>query len=132
MIPVAAALIFRGGRLLITQRPAGKHLAGLWEFPGGKVEAGETWETALRRELREELGTEVVVGPVFEEVTHRYPNKVVQLRFYVCRWSAGEPRPVQCAALAWATAAELRNYDFPPADARLLDRLRRDPWPQDF
>lgn len=128
-IPVAAALIFRAGRLLIAQRPAGKHLGGLWEFPGGKLEPGESWESGLQRELREELDTEVVVGPLFEEVTHHYPTKTVRLRFFICRWHAGEPRPLDCAAVAWVNRTELNRYEFPPADARLLERLAIEPWP---
>jgi len=128
-IPVAAALIFRDERLLIAQRSPGKHLAGLWEFPGGKVEPGESWETALRRELREELGSEVEVGPLFAEVTHRYQTKTVQLRFFVCRWQCGEPAPLECAAVAWVSKAELRQFEFPPADAQLVQRLSHEPWP---
>ena len=124
-IPVAAGLIFRDGQLLIAQRPAGKHLAGLWEFPGGKLEPGESWAAGLQRELRKELGTEVDVGELFEEVEHRYPTKTVHLRFYVCRWLRGEPQPLECAAVAWVTAAELARYEFPPADAQLLQRLQR-------
>lgn len=128
-IPVAAALVFRGGQLLITQRPPGKHLAGLWEFPGGKVEAGESWESALQRELREELGTEVTVSRLFAEVTHAYPGKTVHLRFFLCIWESHEPQPLECAAVAWVTAAELARYEFPPADAQLIERLRQTPWP---
>lgn len=128
-IPVAAALIFRNERLLITRRPEGKHLAGLWEFPGGKLEAGESWSTGLQRELREELGTEVFVGELFEEVTHRYPGKTVQLRFFICGWHRGEPQPLECAAIAWVTAGELAHYEFPPADAQLIQRLQARPWP---
>lgn len=128
-IPVAAALVFHQGRLLITQRPAGKHLGGLWEFPGGKLEAGESWEDGLRRELREELGIEAVVGPLFEEVVHAYPQKTVQLRFHVCGLRSGEPRAIECAAVAWVGPTELSAYPFPPADARLLERLRTQPWP---
>jgi mutator protein MutT len=120
---VAAGLVFRAGRLLITRRPPGKHLAGLWEFPGGKREPGETWEACLRRELREELGVEVAVGALFEEVTHDYPGRRVHLRFYLGRLAAGEPRPLGCAAVAWVTRDELATYEFPPADALLLTLL---------
>ncbi len=123
VIEVSAGLVFRDGRLLITQRPAGSHLAGLWEFPGGKREPGETWEACLERELAEELGVRVSVGRLFDEVVHDYPGKRVHLRFFVCRLVAGEPAPIGCAAVAWVTAGELGRYEFPPADANLLTAL---------
>lgn len=123
---VAAGLIFRNGNLLITQRHAYAHLGGLWEFPGGKREADETFEQCLVRELREELGVEVSVGELFESVTHAYPEKPIYLNFFLCRLKAGEPQPLGCAALRWVSKSELRSYDFPAADARLLERLRHD------
>lgn len=126
VIEVSAALLFRAGRLLIAQRPPGGHLAGLWEFPGGKREPGESWEACLRRELREELGIDTEVGPLYADLTHTYPTRTVHLRFYLCRLSAGEPRPIQCAAVAWIGRDQLEAHEFPPADAELLDRLRAD------
>lgn len=126
MIPVAAGLIVRDGRLLVAQRPAGTHLAGLWEFPGGKVQPGESWEDALQRELQEELDCTVHVGALYEEVVHPYPGKTVHLRFYRCSLTQGEPRPVECAAVTWTDRERLRQFEFPPADARLLDRLQAD------
>jgi mutator protein MutT len=122
-IDVAAGLVFRQGRLLITQRPAGGHLAGLWEFPGGKREPDETFEQCLQRELREELGIEVEVGELVESIVHDYPEKRVHLCFYRCAWRRHEPQPLGCAALAWARRDELGGYEFPAADARLLQRL---------
>ena len=122
-LEVSAGLVFRGGRLLITQRQAGKHLAGLWEFPGGKREPGESWEACLARELQEELGVQVEVGRLFDEVVHEYPGKRVHLRFFICRLRAGEPAPLGCAAVKWVTAAELAAHEFPPADAHLLAAL---------
>jgi mutator protein MutT len=124
-IDVAAALVFREGKLLITQRYAKAHLGGLWEFPGGKREAEETFEQCLLRELREELGIEVAVGELVESLTHEYPEKTVHLRFYRCRWTQHEPQPLGCPAFKWVTAAELGDYAFPAADARLLDKLKR-------
>jgi 8-oxo-dGTP diphosphatase len=123
-IEVAAALIFRAGKLLITQRHAGSHLGGLWEFPGGKREPEETFEQCLVRELLEELGVETSVGGLFEEITHAYPEKTVRLKFFICRLARGEPRPLGCAAVKWAGKPDLDDHDFPAADARLLDKLR--------
>lgn len=126
IIEVAAGLVFRRGELLITQRRAMTHLGGLWEFPGGKREPGEGFEQCLTRELREELEIEVTVGELIESLTHAYPEKTVLLNFYRCDWKRGEPRLLGCAAVKWIRAAELRDYHFPPADARLLDRLQDD------
>lgn len=124
-IEVSAGLVFRGGRLLITQRPADAHLGGLWEFPGGKREPGETFEAALVRELREELAIEVAVGELIESIEHEYPEKRVLLKFFRCTWLAHEPQPLGCPAFAWITRAELASYRFPAADARLLEQLRQ-------
>ncbi len=125
-IDVAAALVFREGRLLITQRRAGAHLGGLWEFPGGKREPDETFEACLRRELREELGIEVAVDELVESLTHSYTEKTVKLRFYRCRWLQNEPQPLGCPAFKWVTADGLKDYAFPAADARLVERLQHD------
>jgi len=125
-IEVAAGLVFRDGKLLITQRLADAHLGGLWEFPGGKREPGESNEGCLRRELREELGAEVEVGALIEELTHEYAERTVHLRFYRCRWVRDEPRAILCEDLAWITADQLEAYEFPAADARILARLRED------
>mgnify|MGYP000168031225 CR=1 FL=1 len=126
-LEVAAGLIFRHGRLLIAQRRANDHLGGTWEFPGGKRETGENFEDCLVRELMEELGVSVKVGELVEVVEHDYPEKKVHLRFYLCRLVEGEPQPLGCSALAWVTADELSQYEFPPADARLLEKLRNHP-----
>ncbi len=125
VLEVSAGLIFRAGRLLITQRPPTGHLANLWEFPGGKREAGESFEQCLARELREELAVDVSVGELLEDITHAYAEKTVRLRFYRCALQAGEPRAIGCQAMAWITRAELERYEFPAADARLLEALRR-------
>ena len=123
-IDVAAALIFRDGKLLITQRHAKSHLGGLWEFPGGKREDGETFEACLGREIREELGVEISVGGLFEEVTHAYPEKTVRLQFFWCRLLGGEPQAVDCAAVRWVEKSELADFEFPAADAQLLEKLK--------
>lgn len=127
IIDVAAGLVFRAGKLLITQRRPGDHLGGLWEFPGGKREPNETFEHCLIRELREELGIEVTVGRQIEEITHAYPEKTVRLRFFHCTLQAGEPQPIHCHALAWVTRQTLSTYEFPAADAQLINRLQTDP-----
>jgi 8-oxo-dGTP diphosphatase len=127
IIEVAAALVFRSGKLLITQRRAGSHLGGLWEFPGGKREPSESFEDCLRRELREELGIEVEIGQLVQSLNHDYPEKTVHLRFFLCRWLRHEPLPFGCAALKWVSPAELKSFVFPAADARLLDWLEGSP-----
>jgi len=126
IIDVAAALVFRDGKVLITRRRVGAHLGGLWEFPGGKREPNEAFETCLQRELREELGIEVAVGELVESLTHSYPEKTVHLKFFRCRWTEHEPQPLGCAAFKWVTAVELKDYPFPDADARLLEKLTAD------
>lgn len=123
VVEVAAALVEEGGRLLIARRPAGAHLAGLWEFPGGKREAGESWEGCLARELREELGIEVAVDGEVRRVRHDYPDRTVEIRFFRCRRLAGEPRPLAVAEIAWVAPGDLRLYPFPPADAELVRAL---------
>ena len=110
---VAAGLVFRDGKLLITQRHPEAHLGGLWEFPGGKREPKETFEDCLVRELREELGIEVQVGKLVESLTHEYPGKIVHLKFFRCEWRKHEPRTLGCAAFEWATADQLPDYAFP-------------------
>lgn len=119
--------MFHRGKLLITQRRPGDHLGGLWEFPGGKLEAHESFEDCLVRELREELGIEISVGAELEDITHAYPEKTVHLKFFKCALLAGEARPIHCHALAWITAIELDSYSFPAADANLLSLLKSSP-----
>ena len=123
-VEVSAALIFRHGQLLITQRHASSHLGGCWEFPGGKREAGETFEQCLVREIREELGLEIAVGALFEEISHVYPEKSVHLKFFRCQILSGEPQPLDCAAVKWISKAGLDAHEFPAADAQLLEKLR--------
>jgi mutator protein MutT len=125
VIQVAAGLVFAGGKLLITQRRDQDHLGGLWEFPGGKLETGETFEHCLVRELQEELGIAVRVGAEIEDLTHAYPEKTVRLKFFCCELLEGEARPIHCQAVAWVTQYELRQYRFPAADAQLLTMLSK-------
>lgn len=123
IIEVSAGLVFRDGKLLITQRPAGGHLPGLWEFPGGKREAAESFEEALHRELMEELGIEVAIRRRIETLTHRYPEKTVHLQFFQCAWKRHEPRAIGCPAFVWVRQGELNKYEFPEADRQLIERL---------
>ena len=125
LIDVSAALIFHDGKLLITRRQAGSHLAGLWEFPGGKREANETFEQCLAREIREEMGMEIAVGKLFEEITHDYEAKSVRLKFFLCQWISGKPQALGCAGFKWISKSELADYPFPAADARLLEKLTK-------
>jgi mutator protein MutT len=124
IIEVSAALIFHDGKLLITQRHRGAHLGGLWEFPGGKREPGETFEQCLVREIREEIGIEVEVGEMFEEISHTYAERTVHLKFFTCKLISGKPRALDCAAFKWVDKTELADFEFPAADTRLLEKLR--------
>jgi len=127
-IEVSAAIMFRDGRILITQRHAKSHLGGRWEFPGGKREPGESFEQCLIREIREELGVAIAVGQLFDEVHHDYPEKPVHLKFFLCKIISGEPQPLDCAAVKWIGKNELSAHQFPPADARLLEKLNNREW----
>ena len=121
---VAAAVVERDGRFLVTRRQQGVHLEGYWEFPGGKCEPGESIADCLVRELWEELA---VVGRVGEElfaVTHHYVDRDVELHFFACAL-AGEPAPQLGQTMRWVPREELRTLTFPPADAELIDRLAR-------
>jgi mutator protein MutT len=124
VIEVSAGLVFRDGRLLITQRHHAAHLGGLWEFPGGKREPEETFAECLRRELREELAIEVEIHEVVESLTHAYPEKTVRLEFFRCSWRQHEPQAIGCPAFRWVARDELARFEFPAADARLLEKLR--------
>ncbi len=121
-VVVAAAIIERDGRWLMARRLKGTHLAGLWEFPGGKVDPGESLEACLTRELAEELGVDSRVGGLRWSTTHDYPAKRVVLHFYECT-IAGEPRPLLGQELRWVSASELASLPVPEADAGLVALL---------
>jgi 8-oxo-dGTP diphosphatase len=116
-------VIQRDGKILIARRPAGKHLAGFWEFPGGKVSPGESPTDALRREILEELGARLVVGAALDAVDWQYPDRTVRLLFFRCGIE-GEPQALEGQEIAWVSPAELSGYEFPPADARLIELLK--------
>ena len=122
----AVALIDRDGRVLLAQRPAGKRMAGLWEFPGGKIDTGETPEAALIRELGEELGidtAESCLAPL-TFASHSYDDFHLLMLAYVCRKWTGTPRPLEGGELAWVRASRLRDYEMPPADIPLIPVLQ--------
>ena len=122
----AVVLVDADGRVLLAQRPAGKRMAGLWEFPGGKVEPGETPEAALIRELDEELGidtAESCLAPL-SFASHGYEDFHLLMLVYVCRKWKGEPRPLEGGDLAWVRAARLRDYEMPPADLPLIPAIQ--------
>jgi 8-oxo-dGTP diphosphatase len=121
---VAAAVIEKHGRFLLTRRLEGTHLAGRWEFPGGKCEPGETPPQALARELEEELAVAIAIGPPILVTTHAYDEPSVELHFYVTRL-LGTPTPQLGQAMRWASREELGELDFPEADAALIAMLTR-------
>lgn len=122
MTVVAAAVIERDGSFLLTRRLEGTHLAGLWEFPGGKIASGESHRHGLAREIREELDADVDVGALVFETRHDYADRTVSLHFYQCTLR-GTPRPVLGQQMRWVPRGELRALDFPPADAELIALL---------
>ena len=122
VLVAAVALVDKDGRVLLSQRPAGKQLAGLWEFPGGKVEAGERPETALIRELKEELGIDVAescLAPL-TFASHAYADFHLLMPLYVCRRWKGQVVGAEGQAIAWARPQKLKDYPMPPADVPLI------------
>ena len=126
LLVAAVALIDRDGRVLLAQRPEGKQLAGLWEFPGGKVDPGETPEAALIRELKEELGVDTAESCLspFTFASHTYEDFHLLMPLYVCRVWQGIPQPLEGQKLAWARPNEMKKYPMPPADKPLVAMLR--------
>jgi 8-oxo-dGTP diphosphatase len=123
-VRVVAAVVRRDGRILVTRRHGHAERGGQWEFPGGKVEPGESEPQALVREIGEELDCAVVVGPLVAQTSHRYPDLEVELAFYACVLAPGsEPRLVGAAAMEWAEPGQLERYDFCEADRPVLPAL---------
>ncbi|MBS9722404.1 (deoxy)nucleoside triphosphate pyrophosphohydrolase [Tianweitania sp. BSSL-BM11] len=125
VLVVACALVDADNRVLLAQRPEGKSLAGLWEFPGGKVEPGETPELALVRELKEELGidTKTACLAPLTFASHTYDSFHLLMPLYVCRRYWGTPQPLEAQALKWVKPKQLRDYPMPPADEPLISHL---------
>ena len=120
---VVAALIWRGEKFMICQRPENKARGLLWEFVGGKVEEGETREQALVRECREELDVTLCVGDVFCDVTHAYPDLTVHLTLLNATIAEGEPKMIEHNDIKWITPNEIEKYDFCPADVEILEKI---------
>lgn len=124
-LEVAAAILVAAGKVLIARRRPDAAQPGLWEFPGGKLEAGESPQECLRRELREELAIEIGVEELLADGIHRRPGGAIRLRAYRARLLAGLPRPLEHAEIAWVAPAELARYEFLPADRPIARRLAR-------
>ena len=122
-LEVTAGLINREGRWLITRRPAGTHMEGLWEFPGGKQHPGESLEECLEREVAEETGLLVKVTGREREIVHHYPDRIVRLHFLHASPVEGEARPIGVSDLAWILPEEFADYEFPPADRPVVDDI---------
>jgi len=120
---VAAVIRDHSGRVLLARRPAGRHMAGLWEFPGGKVHDGEAPASALERELAEELDLEVAVGEPLTFAVHEEAGLRILLLFFEAAIRRGAPRPREGQEIAWVAPADLRRYPTPPGDAGLIERL---------
>ena len=123
-ITVVAGVIQDQGRLLLTRRFDGAHLGGIWEFPGGKVEIGESLEEALIRELQEELAIKVKVGALIQDQEFAYPDRDVHLYFFYCHILKGKPRAVGVAEMVWIIPSELDQYCVPKANKKLIDHLK--------
>jgi mutator protein MutT len=121
---VTAGLLWKDGKLLITRRPQGSHLAGFWEFPGGKQEPNESLEKCLEREIKEELGIAVKVQRHLLQVDHEYENKSISLHLFHCSIISGEPRPLGCDGMKWVLPENLSEYPLPPPDYVVLPHLK--------
>jgi 8-oxo-dGTP diphosphatase len=125
MINVTAAIILHNNRVLATRRASHKHMGGYWEFPGGKIELGETPEQSLARELQEELGITVRVGEHFYSNQHKYGDKQIMLMAYRCTWAAGELILKDHDAIQWCYALELDSLNWAPADIPIVHALQK-------
>lgn len=122
-IVVAAAIIWQKDRILLSRRKPESYLGGVWEFPGGKMEFGETLEDCLRREVKEELGVEISEPVWFHALHYQYPEKMVELYFYTCSIILGIPQALESAEIAWVHKHDLISYEFPPADIPVIHKI---------
>ena len=122
---VAVGVVSHQGRFLITRRMPGASFAGYWEFPGGKVNPGESLKAALQRELQEELGIRVEVNVERMVIEHRYPKRTVRLHCFDCRLVEGEPRALECAEWRWVHPEGVNEFQFPPANLALVRALNK-------
>jgi 8-oxo-dGTP diphosphatase len=125
VIQVAVALVYRDTRWLVARRRPDAHLGGLWEFPGGKCEPNEQAATTAVRELQEECGLHAVAERTLEPIFHEYPDRSVNITPVVCRWQAGEPRPLGSETTRWVPFAELRRLRMPPVNADIIRQLEQ-------
>ena len=124
-ITVTAAIIWQDGKVLITKRPEGTHLEGLWEFPGGKKEVNETLEECITREIREELGVQVIPEKLLLTVRHEYETKIVDLHIFECALIDGTPVPMEGQDMKWVRPCDMSGYTFPPPDIEFISRMQK-------
>ncbi len=122
---VVAAVIEKDGRFLITKRLKTSHLGHCWEFPGGKIEAGETLEECIVRECQEEIGVDVQPIRKIDEKIHSYPEVTVHLYFLLCKIVSGTPQPIECADCRWVLPQELSSFEFPAGDLEVIQKLQQ-------
>jgi 8-oxo-dGTP diphosphatase len=124
VVPVAVGIILRDNRVLVTRRLEGSHLAGSWEFPGGRIHSAETPEEALRREIAEELGVRIDRATLIHRQSHTYPEREVELHFFLCTGVDGEPSGVEGQDARWVSAGDLDHLPTPAANAEVIRMLK--------
>lgn len=122
---VTAAIIKSGNRILIAQRKKGSHLEMKWEFPGGKLENGESPEECLQREIKEELNLNIIVKDIFHVVSYNYDIRNIVMLCYMCEVLSGQPECIECNDFRWITVDDMKNYDFAPADLSVVEKLSK-------